>query len=72
MPPKEWQYSSFSKFVKSDYYNIDWCNLEDINEIIKTILNSATSELYFSMDNMMKNKLTHPKVINEDYKKILK
>jgi len=26
---KEWEYSSFSKFVKLGEYNIDWCDFED-------------------------------------------
>ena len=43
-----------------------------ISAEIKTILNSVTSELYFSIDNMIKNKLMHPEVTNEDYKKIPK
>lgn len=31
--PKNWQYSSFKKFVKLGYYDENWCNLEDINHI---------------------------------------
>ena len=27
--PKDWEYSSFKKFVKNGYYDIDWCNFED-------------------------------------------
>ena len=27
--PKDWEYSSFKKFVKNGYYEIDWCNFED-------------------------------------------
>lgn len=27
--PKDWKYSSFSKFVKNGYYNNDWCNFEN-------------------------------------------
>ena len=27
--PKDWKYSSFHKFVKNGYYDIDWCNFED-------------------------------------------
>ena len=31
--PKDWNYSSFQKFVKKDYYEINWLNLEDKNNI---------------------------------------
>ena len=34
--PKDWQYSSFNKFVEYGYYEKDWCNFEDkynINEL---------------------------------------
>ena len=29
--PKDWQYSSFHKFVKSGYYDLNWCDFEDEN-----------------------------------------
>jgi len=32
--PKEWQYSSFNKFVKLGYYEMDWCNFEDKHQIL--------------------------------------
>ena len=32
--PKDWAYSSFRKFVKNNFYNIDWCNFEDKNKIL--------------------------------------
>ena len=34
--PKDWEYSSFRKFVKNGFYNLDWCNFNDnhrINEL---------------------------------------
>ena len=31
--PKDWKYSSFDKFVKNNFYDIDWCNFEDKNKI---------------------------------------
>ena len=31
--PKDWKYSSFQKFVKNGFYNLDWCNFNDINKI---------------------------------------
>ena len=31
--PKDWVYSSFRKFVKLDYYDINWLNQEDKNSI---------------------------------------
>ena len=31
--PKDWKYSTFSKFVKKDYYDVNWCNFYDTNDI---------------------------------------
>lgn len=31
--PKNWGFSSFHRFVKNGYYEIDWCNFEDIHRI---------------------------------------
>jgi len=31
--PKNWKYSSFDKFVKEGYYEKDWCNFNDENNI---------------------------------------
>ena len=33
LSPKDWKYSSFKKFVQKKYYNLNWCNFEDINSI---------------------------------------
>jgi putative transposase len=33
--PKEWEYSSFKKFVEMGLYEENWCNLNDENEISK-------------------------------------
>jgi len=33
IPPKDWEYSSFKKFVQNKYYNIGWCNFEDKHKI---------------------------------------
>lgn len=33
--PKEWEYSSFKKFVRLNFYDIDWCNFDDKNKILK-------------------------------------
>ena len=33
--PKDWQYSSFNKFVKNGFYDTNWCNNSDKNAIIK-------------------------------------
>lgn len=41
-----------------------------ISKEIKELLNCQKSELRFSMDNMIKNKLAHPEVSIDDYKKI--
>lgn len=27
--PKDWKYSSFSKFVQNGYYELNWCNFEN-------------------------------------------
>lgn len=32
---KDWKFSSFQKFVKLGFYEIDWCNFNDINKINK-------------------------------------
>lgn len=32
--PKDWKYSSFNKFVKADYYDIEWLNCNDKNKIL--------------------------------------
>ena len=29
--PKEWKYSTFFKFVDKGYYDINWCNFDDVN-----------------------------------------
>ena len=31
--PKDWKYSSFNKFVTNNYYEKNWCNLDDKYEI---------------------------------------
>ena len=33
--PKYWEYSSFKKFVKLEYYDEDWCNIKNINNILE-------------------------------------
>ena len=33
IPPKEWKFSSFEKYVNNKLYDIDWCNLGDKNHI---------------------------------------
>ena len=35
--PKDWEFSSFHRFVKNGFYEVDWCNFEDkhkINDLI--------------------------------------
>lgn len=41
-----------------------------ISKEIQQLLNCSNSELKFSMDNMIKNRLSHPEVSDEDYRKI--
>ena len=31
--PKDCEYSTFLKFVKNDYYDVNWCNYNDSNNI---------------------------------------
>ena len=31
--PKDWKYSSFNKFVQLGFYEYDWCNINDNNQI---------------------------------------
>ena len=33
--PKDWEFSSFHKYVKNNMYEVDWCNFEDNNKIIE-------------------------------------
>lgn len=33
--PKDWQFSSFMKFVNNNLYDINWCNFEDKYKILK-------------------------------------
>lgn len=41
-----------------------------LNENIVQLLSSRSNVLLFSMDNMIKNRLSHPEVTNADYLKI--
>ena len=31
--PKDWEFSSFHKYVKRKFYEESWCNFEDKNKI---------------------------------------
>lgn len=42
-----------------------------LNENIVKLLESRSNILKFSIDNMLKNRLAHPEVTNQDYLKIL-
>ena len=33
--PKDWENSSFKKFVKNNFYDENWCNYNDINKILE-------------------------------------
>lgn len=44
----------------------------NISDDIKSLLNCSQKQLKFSMDNMIKNRLNHPEVTNEDYLQIPK
>ena len=32
--PKDWEFSSFKKFVKQGFYQENWCNFDDKNDIL--------------------------------------
>ena len=32
--PKDWEFSSFKKFVKQGFYQEDWCNFDDKNDVL--------------------------------------
>ena len=32
--PKDWEFSSFHKYVKNNMYEENWCNFEDKNKIM--------------------------------------
>lgn len=36
--PKDWQFSSFKKFVRDGFYEENWCNFDDKNKISDTNL----------------------------------
>lgn len=36
--PKDWKFSSFKKFVNYGYYDINWCNFDDKNDILNMSL----------------------------------
>ena len=33
IPPRNWKYLTFLKFVEKGYYDINWCNFDDVNNI---------------------------------------
>ena len=33
IPPKDWKFSSFTKYVNNNYYDLNWCNYGDKNHI---------------------------------------
>lgn len=55
----------FNKNILNSYIIIG-----HLPETIKKLLNCCENELKFSIDNMIKNRLAHPEVTNEDYAKI--
>lgn len=56
----------FTKEVLNSYLVVG-----KLNENIIQLLSCRNNILLFSMDNMIKNRLSHPEVTNEDYLKIL-
>lgn len=56
----------FTKEVLNSYLKIAY-----LNEGVINLLGCRSNILLFSMDNMIKNRLSHPEVTNEDYLKII-
>ncbi len=61
---------NYARFVFNTTILNSCITVGKISEDIKKLLNCSTCELKFSMDNMIKNRLAHPEVTDEDYCKI--
>lgn len=61
---------NYARFVFNKAILNSCIKVGQLSEEIKKLLNCSNSELKFSMDNMIKNRLAHPEVTDEDYCKI--
>ena len=61
---------NYARFVFNKAILNSCIKVGQLSEEIKKLLNCSNSELKFSMDNMIKNRLAHPEVTDEDYSKI--
>ena len=61
---------NYARFVFNETILNSCIKVGQISEDVQNILNCSNRELKFSMDNMIKNRLVHPEVTDEDYCKI--
>lgn len=61
---------NYARFVFNATILNSYIKVGQLSEEIKKLLNSSSLELKFSMDNMIKNRLSHPEITDEDYNKI--
>lgn len=61
---------NYARFVFNKAILNSCIKVGQLSEEIKKLLNCSNSELKFSMDNMIKNRLAHPEVTDEDYCKM--
>ena len=66
------KYKNFSDFNCDSRYLAEYVRIGFLSDDVKNILGSNAKLLNFSMDNMIKNRLAHPEVTDEDYVKIVK
>ncbi len=61
---------NYARFVFDKTILNSCIKVGQLSEDIKNLLNCSNCELKFSMDNMIKNRLAHPEVTDDDYSKI--
>ena len=61
---------NYARFVFDKTILNSCIKVGQISDDIQNLLNCSNRELKFSMDNMIKNRLAHPEVTDEDYSKI--
>ncbi|MBR1424706.1 hypothetical protein IJ579_04005 [bacterium] len=61
---------AFARNVLTKEILNSFVKVASLSDDIKSIIKSRTNVLLFSMDNMIKNRLSHPEITDEDYTKI--
>lgn len=67
----EYERISFARSILTKDVLNNYITIGQLNDDVIKLLGSATNVLKFSMDNMIKNRLMHPEVTNQDYLKIV-